>query len=281
MTFLRFSFAGRAAAGDPVVAIEPDRVLEPDESDLFVLHLPTIHAVVASVARRHHLRADERDEFFSRVSLALLDRNSEVLREHASTGSMAAYLHVVVSRLFFDYRTETWGRWRPSAAARRQGPVGVLLERLICRDGLPFDTAAQVACVNHGVELTQAELWQVFTSLLPMRVRWQSIPVTDVDVPSHEPGPHEAVLMEQRALTKERILAALARGRAALPAEDRLILQMRIDDGYAVSQIATTLGLNRRKLYTRFDKLFRQLREFLFAEGISTEDVSDCLGPLE
>jgi hypothetical protein len=255
---------------------------EPDAQTLFLTHLPTIEAVVAQVSRHHHLRADERDEFSSRVKVALLDRDAKVLRQHDSSNSMAAYLRVVISRFLFDYRNEVWGRWRPSAAARRQGPVGVLLERLIVRDGLRFDTAVEVAQVNHGVRLRRAELWEIFTSLLPVRVKWR--PVAEeaaCAVPSREAGPDVALLAGQRSADTARILASLDRARLALQPEDQLILRMRIDDGWPVSRIATTLGLNQRELYRRVDRLYRQLRNALYAEGISSEDVREYFGQVD
>lgn len=214
--------------------------------------------------------------------MALLDRDAKVLRQHDSSNSLTAYLRVVISRFLFDYRDEVWGRWRPSTAARRQGPVGVLLERLVVRDGLRFDTAVEVAQVNHGVRLRREELWEIFTSLLPVQVKWR--PVAEeaaCAVPSQEAGPDLALLAGQRSADKARIFASLERARLALPPEDQLILRMRIDDGWPVSHIATTLGLNQRKLYRRVDRLYRQLRNALSAEGISLEDVRDYFGQVD
>jgi DNA-directed RNA polymerase specialized sigma24 family protein len=255
---------------------------EADGVALFVVHMATIEAVLARVARRHHLRAEECDEFSSRVKEALLERNAEKLRRHDASGSMAAFLHVVIERLFFTYRNERWGRWRPSAAARRHGPVAVLLERLTCRDGLSFDSAVETARVNHGVSLTPMELWQIFTRLTPTHVRWRPVDeAAALEVPSADARPDAALLMRALAFERERIFDGLEQARGRLPAEDRLILKMRIDDGWSVSRIASALGLNQRKLYTRFDKLYRQLRDALLAAGISTEDVSECLGQVD
>jgi|SRR5215471_15046378 len=255
---------------------------EADGIALFVVHMATIEAVLGRVARRHHLRAEECDEFSSRVKEALLERNAERLRRHDASCSMAAFLHVVIERLFFTYRNELWGRWRPSAAARRQGPVAILLERLTSRDGLSFDTAVEVARLNHGVSLTPAELWQIFALLTPAHVRWRPVDeAAALEVPSPAARPDAALLMRALAFERARIFDCLEHARRELPAEDRLILKMRIDDGWSVSSIASALGLNQRKLYTRFDKLYRQLRDALLAAGISTEDVSECLGQVD
>ena len=40
-----------------------------------------------------------------------------------------------------DWRNARWGKWRPSAEARRQGALATHLERLMRRDGLTFEEA--------------------------------------------------------------------------------------------------------------------------------------------
>ena len=40
-----------------------------------------------------------------------------------------------------EARIAEWGKWRPSAVAKRLGPTAVLLDRLLTRDGRPFDDA--------------------------------------------------------------------------------------------------------------------------------------------
>ena len=143
----------------PVEPPEPDRprlqaTIKPHGTDaseassgqrLFLSYLPVIDSVTAKLSRRHHLRDIECQEFSSFVRLALLDRDAEVLRQYSGTGTAAAFLRVVIGRLLYDFRCELWGRWRPSAAARRHGPLGVLLERLLNRDGMSLDEAVETA----------------------------------------------------------------------------------------------------------------------------------------
>ncbi len=55
----------------------------------------------------------------------------------------------VVQRLFLDHRNRQWGKWRPSAEAKRRGPLAILLERLVVRDGWTFEQAVETLRTNH------------------------------------------------------------------------------------------------------------------------------------
>src|SRR5204863_42105 len=109
-------------------------VHEQDEN-LFLANLPVIDAAVAYVSRRHRLTASEADDFSSAVRLHFIERKYEPLRRFEGRSSLRTYLTVVVSHLFLDYRNRQWGKWRPSAEATRVGPVAILFERLVVRDG--------------------------------------------------------------------------------------------------------------------------------------------------
>ena len=84
-----------------------------------------------------------------------------------------------------------WGRWRPAAAARQVGPAAVLLERLVYRDGLPFDEACEVLRTRHGVQVSREEL-ETCRRALPIRAaRPRDVGLyLDADSdPSPEPSP--------------------------------------------------------------------------------------------
>ena len=74
-----------------------------------------------------------------------------MLRRFEGRSSLTTYITVVVQRLFLDRRNRLWGKWRPSAEARRLGPTAVLLERLVSRDGWSAEQALETLRVNHGV----------------------------------------------------------------------------------------------------------------------------------
>ena len=250
-----------------------------DGGQLFLSYSPIIDSVVANLCRHHHLRISEAEDFTSFVRLALLQRDSDVLRQHTGSGSAVAFLRVVIGRLLYDFRCEQWGRWRPSAAARRCGAVAVLLERLLIRDRLTLEEAVETVCANHGVREDREELWRLGVTLTPRQVRSRPVPEEAArDVASDDPTPDLALVRQERAVTRDRIVSALRRIRQSLAAEEQLILKMRIDDGLPVSRIAATLHLNQKKLYTTIDRLYTEIRKKLGREGISAENVDECLG---
>src|SRR5215510_1984357 len=86
---------------------------------LFLASLPVIDDITGQVCRRHRLSAAEADDFRSEVRLHFIDRDYEVLRRFEQRSSLPTYVTVVIQRLFLDYRNRLWGKWRPSADAKR------------------------------------------------------------------------------------------------------------------------------------------------------------------
>jgi RNA polymerase sigma factor (sigma-70 family) len=244
----------------------------------FLSHLPLIDAVTRELCDRNRLRATEADEFVSQVRLAILDRDYDVLRRFNGTGSFRSYLAVVVSRLLYDYRCQQWGRWRPSAEARRRGAVAILLERLMVRDGWSFDQAVEILRTNHHVADTRAQLYELYRHLPPVSANIRLVPVdAGHEVVSGDSTPVVDVIRTERIVARQRIASALEHARSRLTAEERMILRLRFDDGFPISRIATALRLDQKKLYRRLKNMLARLREQLAADGIAAQDVDDCL----
>src|SRR5437868_15414339 len=106
---------------------------------LFESELAVIDRVTAFICARHHLSAADSDDFSSHVKLKLIEDNYAVLGSFEGRSSIRTFLTIVVERLFLDYRTSAWGKWRPSAAAKRGGATALLLEQLLTRDGYSFE----------------------------------------------------------------------------------------------------------------------------------------------
>jgi RNA polymerase sigma factor (sigma-70 family) len=244
-----------------------------DYEQVFLSHLPVIERIVAGVCRRHHLRETEAQDFASEVKLHLVDRDYDVLRRFQRRSSLHTYLTVVVQRLFLNYRNRIWGRWRPSAEASRLGPVAVLLERLVTRDGWNFEEAQEHLRINHGVDQSRDELYELWTRLPGTSKRRFVSDDSAKDIPSREPGPDTHIVRAERDLVDRRLRLALDRARETLTADDRLLLKMRFDDGFTVSEIAAVLHLRQKPLYRTFDRLFARLREHLVANGVSADDI--------
>lgn len=242
--------------------------------------LTEAQAVLAHIVRRHRLTPDEADDFGGEVMVRLLDNDSGILRKHDGKNSLKAYLTVVIQRMLYDYRRKQWGRWRPSAAATRIGPVALRLEELVYKDGHSFSDACRFLRERFGYEESEEQLGDIWAKL-PVRVKGTHRPEhleSFVEPPSDDGDPQsEALTTEQTDAISSlyRLLAAL---REELPDEDALILSLRFERGFSVSKIARALNLPQRSLFRRIRKLLEQLKESMLEAGVTAESVNQLLG---
>src|SRR4051812_20068245 len=118
---------------------------------LLVSELDTIERIISFVASRRRLRPDDAEEFAAHVKMKLVEKDYVILRKFEGRSSLRTFLTVVIQRLFVDYTAAKWGRWRPSAEARRAGDVGVMLDELLWRDGYSLDEACEILATNRQV----------------------------------------------------------------------------------------------------------------------------------
>jgi RNA polymerase sigma factor (sigma-70 family) len=243
-----------------------------DEAN-FLAALPVIDDVTGQVCRRHRLSSTESDEFRSDVRLHFIERNYEVLRKFEGRCALATYVNVVVQRVFLDWRNRMWGRWRPSSDARRLGPIAILIERLVTRDGWSLDQALETIKVNHQIDLD--DVLTAFCNTLSARVPARRMVSEDDAAEIVSPGPtaDDNLVMAERDFLAKRVQTALDRARQGLPPMDRLILKMRFDDRAAVSDIARALHLEQRPLYRTLERLLKTIGEGMQANGISRADI--------
>jgi RNA polymerase sigma factor for flagellar operon FliA len=259
------------AHGAASPASSPTAVPTPEQ--LFRANLPVIEAVIRRVAHRYRLAPDERDEFASDVSLRLIDNDYDILRRFEHRSSLKTYLVTVIQHLFLDYRNKAWGKWRPSAEARRLGPVAKRLERLITRDRLTFDEAVGVLKTDQRVTLTRDELYGIFVRL-PVRVPKQFVGEQALDeVLAPAATMEDALVAREQAATMAHAQEVLRRLLATLPAQDRLIVQLRYADDMTIADIARIIRLPQKPLYRRVARIRADLRAALEAEGVTGVDV--------
>ena len=252
---------------------QPRNTQVKDEA-LFLANLPVIDAVIRQVSFRHHLTAAEADDFASEVRFHFIERSYEPLRKFRGDSTLRSFLIVVVQHLFLDYRNRLWGKWRPSAEAKRQGPLAVLVERLVTRDGWTLEQAIEVLRTNHGVEVTETH--RALYVKLTQRAPWRQF-VAEVEaggVETTSPAPDDNVLRAEQDFRAKRVQTALDRVRQTLSPTDRLILKMRYEDSMAVADIARALHLNQKRLYRTIDQLHKTLRDGLEAEGIGRDEIA-------
>ena len=255
----------------------PARPVPAPGPSLFDTHHALIEDVVRHVIRRRRLRADEAEDFTSAVMVRLLEHDCAVLRSFEGRSSLRTFLVRVVERLLLDHRIQNWGKWRPSAQARRLGRLAIQLEVLICRDGLTFGEAAETLRTNCQVPHTVAQLWRLY-SLLPSRPRRRAVSDRELDdVAASGPMPDACVGRPEAA----RAILALRRAITRLPAEDRVLVEEPFVRGIRPVCIAAIHGLQQKKLYRRFAAILKQLRACLEAEGVEPADIPGCMGAVE
>jgi RNA polymerase sigma factor for flagellar operon FliA len=239
---------------------------------LLVSELGTIERITQFVAARNHLRPDDASDFASHVKLKLVENGYAILRKFEGKSSLRTFLTVVIQRLYLDYSDAKWGKWRPSADAKRAGDIGVLLEQLLWRDGYSFDEACEIIATNHHITIARAELQRI-AALLPPRPRRRF--ETDASLQQLPDAAADAEVLTKRRdrlALAQRVSAVLKRLLAALEPQDRLILVLRFVDGHSVADIASMLSIDQKRLYRRLDRVLHDLHEAFRAEGIAAEE---------
>lgn len=236
-----------------------------------------VRLVVARVARRRRLPAQDREEILSRLWTHLTRDDYRVLRGYRGGSHVHTYIAVVAERLLLDWRTATWGKWRPSAQARRLGPRAVQLERMVCRDGHSVEEAHRILAETTGGTLEPALAQHLAARGPYMRRRF-----IDIDrirlVAGRASDPWMALLDQQRDQCGRRLGQCLERVVRRLPASDQVLLRMRHEQGLRVNQIAAMLGTDPKKLYRRLSAIHADLCAGLTALGVSPGDVAEVVG---
>jgi len=275
--------------------------LSPTEAKaLYEGELERIERIVVFTARRNGLSADELDEFRSETHLHLIDHDHRAVAAFDGRSSFGTYLLVVIQRFLLDFRTARWGRWRPSATARRAGATAVRLETLVVRDGRDFAEAVEILQRNHGVTTSRDDLYDLLQSF-PQRHGKASVRVSSLDaenapeVPQPAPVEPSVTLGESTGdgasdsagdsagdgspISPEGLLSAVLESELSdLDPEDRLLLRLIYRDGHTVSTVARRLGFEQRPLYHRMDKLRGRLRRALEKRGVTWDDLAPLLG---
>lgn len=247
--------------------------------DLYLEHAELVDDVLTYVARRKRLTDDEADEFAAHVKAALVEDDYGLLRKYTGKhgASLKTYLITAIQRKLIDWRRSKWGKWRPSAAAKRDGIEAELLERYMHRDGFTFEETCELMRRNHGVDMTRAELADLVARLPHRTSRRMEGEETLEPLPAPRPGPEAETLDHERDRKFQRTLEILRQVMEALEPEDRLIVRMRFLDDFKVVEIARALHLEQKPLYRRIDRLLGTLREGMEEQGVSREDLEDLL----
>jgi RNA polymerase sigma factor for flagellar operon FliA len=246
-----------------------------DYQRLLLDNLDLIAQIVRMTGRRRHLSATEQDDFGSFVSLRLIENDYAVLRKFQNRSTLWTYLAAVIERLSLDFCTEKWGRWRPSAAAERLGPVAVLLERLVTRDAHTIEEAIEIVRAHHDAGMSYAELRSMWDAL-PARTRATEVgEEAAAEVVSNDSSDAG---MDDAALRKDikRLQGALQTAFASIASQDRVLIALRFDQDLPIAEISRLTGVSVPTLHRRLDKSVRQLRVAL--SQFDRRDIATLIG---
>ena len=264
-----------------VPAASARRVSALNPEPTYLQHLASIERIAAFIARRHHVTADETFEFVQIVRVKLFENEYGIIRKFEGRSSFTTYLTTVIGRLFAQWRVEQWGKWRPSAQARRLGETAITLERLLSRDGFSFSEAVTALTQGHPQSFSVEELEAIYVRLPVRKPRTVLLSYENVMAElSSEDSADERVRAGERGKAARSVAAGIERAIGALSPEDQLILQLRFWHGRRVPEIARIMGLEPKSLYKRLDRLFTALRRALEDAGIDHATVGELMdGP--
>ena len=244
----------------------------PAREDLYLTHRPTIERILRFIARRHRCDVDEAEDFAAWARVKLVDKDCAILAQYQGRADIGSFLLVVVQRLFLDYRISKWGGWRPSAEAKRLGPLAVRLETLRLRDGLSFEEAYQKLRA-FDPELPREALEDLEARLpvrLPRRFEGEGALQTLAD---SGVAPEAAVIEEEMAARKGQAGAVVKDLMDTLEPQDQIILRLRFLEGMQIADVARTLHIEARPLYRQIEQLLLELRRGLAERGFRGEDL--------
>jgi RNA polymerase sigma factor for flagellar operon FliA len=267
---------GPTSSGDAPAAGQPDDDLRGEP--LFLARLELIDRVIGWVCARRGLRGPDAEDFASMAKLRLIEHDYEVLRRYAGRSSLKTYLTAVLSRVYLDFQAQRFGKWRPSAEARRLGPIALRLELLLHRDGLTFDEAGSVLLADPRVACTQAALDELRGRLPRRAPRGAAIEARE---PWAVHGGTLGIERSERQALADRVFDAIREALGDLSARERLVLRLHFESALTLADVARTLGLEQKALYRGRDDLLKRLRARLARRGIGAREARELLATLD
>ncbi|HYR07985.1 MAG TPA: sigma-70 family RNA polymerase sigma factor [Longimicrobium sp.] len=249
----------------------------PPAERLLLDNLAWIERACAALARRNGLAGDEADDFLSWARMRLVEDDYAILRKFRGECAITTYLTIVLSTLFRNYRAREWGSWRPSAAARREGPLAVRLEALVARDGWTLAAAGERLRTAGATTLSDRELAALLARLpahAPPRVHAGETALEALPAP----GTADAdVLRDEAVARRAGDEAALHQAVERLVPRDQVVFRMRFWEGLTVAQIARGLGVPQKGLYRRMERALARMRRDLERGGMTLVRVRELL----
>ena len=247
---------------------------------LLEAHFELIQRKLHHLGRCSGLPDSEAEELRSWALFKLVDDDYRILGQWEGRSTFPTFLTVVLVNLMRDYRIHVWGKWRASAASRRHGPEGIVLERLVGRDGLPCNEALERLRAEHGISLKPDQVERLMAAL-PRRQERQWVSEEELlQIPID--GQVESRVEEQeRACVAGRLRELLVPLLRSLPAEDRLLLKLCFFEGLSIAAIAPILRRPQRELYSVRARCLKKIRRSLGEAGLGSDQLSELIGSFQ
>lgn len=245
--------------------------------ELLEAHFDLIQRKLQHLGRRSGLPEAEAEELRSWALFKLVDDDYRILGKWEGRSSFSTFLTVALMNLMRDYRIHVWGKWRPSAAARRSGEAGVILDRLLTRDGLSGAEAVERLRSEHGVSLSADQAERLAAALPRRRERRR---VSDEELLRIPVDGQVEIRIEEKeqACIADRLRELLIPLLRSLPAEDRLLLKLSFLEGLSMAAISPILGRPQRELYSMRVRCLKKIRRSLEEAGLGRHQVGELLG---
>lgn len=241
-------------------------------------NLPLIRRVIHVVARRHRLSREDEAELTSVVFLKLVSDDYAVFRRFRGQSGLGAYLGVVVTRALLDWRNSHWGKWRPSAQARRIGGAAIALERLIDRDRIAPGEAVAMIVHEPRWGLSRASVRSLWEQLPDRVPRPQPVELSEVPTPHTSDHADHRIDAYDIASRVARARRALRQVLSELSREDRRLLALRFRAGLSVAEIARLTDSDQRLLYRRLKRLLADVGRKLERCQLTRSEALDLVG---
>lgn len=183
---------------------------------------------------------NEADRLFNRVLDKLSDNDFRILRSFEGRSKITTYLTTIIARMGIDMIRERAGRDRTS----EKHPDGAISRKVPDSRGTP---------VREGVYSGEKG---------------------DYDVPDVDNIPELKVLKNDSEGKLNIILSEML---SALSGEERLLLRMKFPEdpdrkSLSTDEISGILGISKKSVYSRIDRLIKKCRNILSDAGVSAED---------
>jgi RNA polymerase sigma factor for flagellar operon FliA len=246
---------------------------------LFLKHLDWIERFATRACGGQGLWGADAEDFIGWVRMKLMADDYAVIRDFVGNSEFRTYLGTVITRHLVTYIRAQRGRWRPTVAAVRLGPVAVELEKLVRGGGYTLQQAGEKLRTSGRTSLSDAELARLLGQI-PGRPPLRPVvgePDTGLDFAPGDSRADERVIEAEADARRAEMLSALGIALKQLDPEEQLIVQMHFAQEHTVADVARALRVEQKPLYRRVERLRARLRGILESAGLKGDDVRALL----